>query len=635
MERWRKFAALVLALALLCPPLTGKAWATQQPTDKIKVVADGTDKAVDQKAIQTALNQAKGATEANPVTVYVPAGTYYISATLGIYSNTTLKLDPGAVIRRVGEPGAETGTGQDYSMLIARNVAGGDKNYAGYSMAKNITVEGGTWDGNSGKNAALRSLMVFRHCQNISLRDCTITHGTDHYLNISSSGNVTVERVTFSDAVEVPDQVVLAVSSCENPNSARAHFECIHMDSEGHDNTPYDDTTCRNNTVTDCVFRNVNAGVGAHRRPTYDGQKLYAQNITISGNTFEDVQGHCVNAYQFRELTIRNNRCTRVGSLVWLDDCTGVVSGQEVTLKRSGEDSGYGLRAANCPQGLQITDNQMSGNADRMLMLSQCSQTQMSGNQISGDADRMLMLSQCTQTQASGNTLTGGESASIYLTGSNDCTIEGNTLNESGSAGIYLTSASKMNTVSGNTITGRSNTVTEKGIQVSSDSDNTVVSKNTVQMAKYGIYITRNTGAQLEYNWIKNSSSASIYLTSYVKGAQITYNRMDPNGLEAASKATKTVLAPTLSKVCSEGKKTLTVYWHNLSSASGYQVQYGTASSFNEAKKVTLSTSSTLKKTLSGLKQKTKYYVRVRAYQKLNGVTYYTQWSGSKSTKVS
>lgn len=618
-ERWRKLGLLALALALLCPPLTGKAWGTQQNYDVTSFGANGTDEAVDQKAIQTALNKAKGSEQM--VTVYVPAGTYYINAALGIYSNTTLKLDPHAVIRRVAELGAETGTGQAFGMLSARNVAGGDKNYAGYTMAQNITVEGGTWDGNSDSNTGLKSLMVFRHCKNISVQNCTITHGTYHYLNVSSSRNITVKGVTFSDAVEVPDQVVLTVSSCENPDSARARFECIHMDAEGHDNTTYDNTVCQDNTVTDCVFRNVYAGVGAHRRPTYDGEKLYAKNIMVSGNTFEDVQGHCVNAYQFRGLTVSDNRCTRVGSLAWLDDCTGVVSGQEVTLKRSGEDIDYGLRAANCPQGLQITDNQMSG-----------------------DVDRMLMINQSTQAQASGNTLAGGENASVYLTGSTDSTIEGNTLSELGSAGIYLTSASKRNTVSSNTIIGKSNTVTEKGIQISSDSDSALVTNNTVQKAEYGIYVTRNTGVQLGYNSIISSGSASVYLTSFVKGAKITYNRMDSNGLKASTKATKTVLAPTLFKVCSERKKTLTAYWQNLSAASGwqnlspasgYQVQYGTASNFKKAKTVTLSSSSTLKKKLSGLTQKKKYYVRVRAYQEVSGTTYYTQWSDSKSAKVS
>lgn len=611
MRKWRRVCALTLTLALLCPTWTGQARAEGVVYDVTEFGADGTDTVVDQKAIQTALNQGKNA--AGAVTVTVPAGTYYINGTLGIYSNTTLRLDPDAVIRRIKETGAAENAGQQFGMLSARNIAGSGIDYAGYSLAQNITVEGGTWDGNSDCNTSMRSLMVFRHCRDITFRNFTLTHGVYHYLNISSSGGVTVENVTFSDVVAVPKAVALSVSSLDNVASARARFECIHMDAEGHNNTAYDDTVCQDDVITNCVFRKVYSGVGAHRRPEYNGEKLYAKNITISDNTFEDVMGHCINAYQFRQLAVTGNRCTRVGSLAWIDDATGVVSGQTVTLKRYGEGDDYGLRVASCqsPKGLTVTKNECSG-----------------------DTDHVMRLYQCAQVQVSQNVLQGGKDASIYLSACTNCAVKDNTLTEVGEAGIYLTSGSRENKISGNGITGQSTAITQKGIQVSTCSDRATVTRNTVQNAAYGIYITGNTAAKLAYNTVKSGAAVGIYLTSTAKKVQITYNRLGGTGLRFASKTTKTILTPMLSKVKSSKEKTLTAYWRKTASASGYQIQYGTSSSLKGAKMITVS-KNTLRKTISRCKRKKKYNVRIRAYQKVDGVFYYTQWSNSKSVTIS
>lgn len=61
--------------------------------------ADGTDEGSDAKEIQSALAKAIGAKE--QVTIYFPAGIYYIDKPLRVYSNTHLVLDDNAVICRM------------------------------------------------------------------------------------------------------------------------------------------------------------------------------------------------------------------------------------------------------------------------------------------------------------------------------------------------------------------------------------------------------------------------------------------------------------------------------------------------------------------------------------------------------
>lgn len=74
-------------------------------------------------------------------------------------------------------------------------------------------------------------------------------------------------------------------------------------------------------------------------------------------------------------------------------------------------------------------------------------------------------------------------------------------------------------------------------------------------------------------------------------------------------------------------KKTAVVKWSKSKDADGYQFQYGLNKNFKKAKNVkTTKTNITLK----NLKSKKIYYVRVRAYKKVNGKTVYSKWSAKK-----
>ncbi|MGN1420474.1 MAG: fibronectin type III domain-containing protein [Eubacterium sp.] len=85
----------------------------------------------------------------------------------------------------------------------------------------------------------------------------------------------------------------------------------------------------------------------------------------------------------------------------------------------------------------------------------------------------------------------------------------------------------------------------------------------------------------------------------------------------------------------SAGSKKFTVKWKKQSTqTTGYQVQYSTSSKFKRAKTVTVSKNSTTSETISKLKSKKKYYVRVRTYKVVNGTKYYSSWSKVKSVKT-
>ncbi len=82
------------------------------------------------------------------------------------------------------------------------------------------------------------------------------------------------------------------------------------------------------------------------------------------------------------------------------------------------------------------------------------------------------------------------------------------------------------------------------------------------------------------------------------------------------------------------GKNKLAVSWKKGVGGVGYELQYSLKKSFAGAKKVKISKTATVKRTLKGLKAGKTYYVRIRARKKVNGTTYYSAWSGAKSAKV-
>lgn len=88
-------------------------------------------------------------------------------------------------------------------------------------------------------------------------------------------------------------------------------------------------------------------------------------------------------------------------------------------------------------------------------------------------------------------------------------------------------------------------------------------------------------------------------------------------------------------------KKGLTISWNRQASqTSGYEIQYSTSSKFTKkaTKTVTVKNSRTTSRSISKLKAKKKYYVRIRTYKnaKVNGKTkkFYSGWSKSKSVKT-
>ena len=101
------------------------------------------------RELDNALKEARDtATDSNPVTVKVVAGSYKLSSTLHIYSNTTLDLTEGVTFTysRTSSNMIETGTNGTYKGHSDFNASSACKGYSGF---RNISIKGGKWYGNS------------------------------------------------------------------------------------------------------------------------------------------------------------------------------------------------------------------------------------------------------------------------------------------------------------------------------------------------------------------------------------------------------------------------------------------------------------------------------------------------------
>lgn len=76
------------------------------------------------------------------------------------------------------------------------------------------------------------------------------------------------------------------------------------------------------------------------------------------------------------------------------------------------------------------------------------------------------------------------------------------------------------------------------------------------------------------------------------------------------------------------------VTWTKDSGVTGYQVMYGTKSDFSDGKSAYVTKNTSGKKTVTGLKAKKTYYVKVRSYKNVGNSKYYGSWSDTRKVKT-
>lgn len=230
--------------------------------------------------IEKALKYAKNnAYEGGPVTITLPSGKYSLNKGLHIYSNTNLVLQEDTILTKTFEDGnmLKCGVKEEY-------------NY-GYDGYENITVEGGVWNENyCGTSCGMR----FAHCNNVTLKNVTIKKNKNsHHIEIAAAKDFKMIDCTFTGYKRTNggDGMAFQIDTMHNTT----HFKDYYY---------YDDTPCKNVTVSGCTFDSVYSGVG-----TYSGViGSYFDNIVINNNSFTNIKDKAIAAFNYVNSKIVNNK---------------------------------------------------------------------------------------------------------------------------------------------------------------------------------------------------------------------------------------------------------------------------------------------------------------------------------------
>ena len=249
--------------------------------------ADNTGSVSATAAIQNALRYARdNASDKIQVKIVIPKGTYSMTKSLIIGSNTHLYMEKGAVIRK------------DYTKpgCMLQNIA--TTGIGGYGAAKNIIIEGGCFDGNVNYDMWNFTNVRFAHMTNLLVKNVTFKGNLNaHHLEFGGVRNVTVQGCDFSDYHGEYLKEAIQFDMMNN-SSLFPGFE------------PYDDTTCKNVIIRKNNFHDVMRGIGSHSSTLGS----YFTDFLIENNTFTNI-GNCTILMQsYKNTTVSGNKMNNVGS---------------------------------------------------------------------------------------------------------------------------------------------------------------------------------------------------------------------------------------------------------------------------------------------------------------------------------
>ncbi len=331
--------ATITATSLTNPEISFK-FNLHAYKNAINVVTDmgamADDGVSDTKAIKSALAQAQYLNEGDELSVKIPKGTYDTDGVMYAYSNTKLTLASKTIMKRATSAGGK-------SMLRSH----ADESIKGYNQIKNFTVTGGTWDGNADGSGS-SDLLYFGHGQNITIKDTTVKNTCgEHLIELAGINGATVENVKLS-GYTLPKTEVSEYTPLK---------EAIQLDYCSAASTPsmvpHDNTACKDITITGCTISNYMCGIGAHGITS----GVHLNDINIIGNTFSKITNVCIDARNFKNLLVKDNKAEAVNEFFYGLYSSGVIKGNTIKYKSFSKLIKVLL---NTPNGVELIQSDFS-----------------------------------------------------------------------------------------------------------------------------------------------------------------------------------------------------------------------------------------------------------------------------------
>ncbi|MDO4555231.1 MAG: right-handed parallel beta-helix repeat-containing protein [Lachnospiraceae bacterium] len=245
-------------------------------------------------------------------------GTYKISNTLYVPSNTTIELKAGATLKKINKAKGKIKPAKNMFVLVSYNKKDKKNASSKYNGPKNIKFIGhgetsvidlGYIEGAHGISAS--------HNQNLTFENITFKgENGGHYIELAGAKNVVIKNNRFLAAKD-STRSKLYNKEAINIDTADSNTGGFTLSWSKKDQTPNVNISIYNNT-----FDGVNRAIGTHKysqkkdakgKYSASSKNVYHQNITIRSNTFKNVYDNAIFIMNWKDTTIDSNQFTKLG----------------------------------------------------------------------------------------------------------------------------------------------------------------------------------------------------------------------------------------------------------------------------------------------------------------------------------
>ncbi len=482
--------------------------------------------------------------------IFVEAGLYNVGTPLRIWSGTTLTLDDDAVIRYTGTDGQPILRGSHFDEEgYPCYETSGNCWHTGYTQCHDVSIQGGTWDRNSLKTDN-SNIFIFRHASNITVKNMKVKNCSNHFFNFSGSKNIVISNVEFSSAVKYSgrDPDFWGIFSVGDPDRYKT-IEAVHLDAltkAGEPSAyPVDGTPCSNITVSDCIFKNVFAGVGTHH--VSEGRR--ASGIKVSDCSFSGLQSFAVYCFGYVGAQIVNNEVVGGSGLVIVEDSTC-----DVLSNTSNGGNHNAIQVGNHSTAF-ISANTLKNAGMAAIRGLGASSLTANDNTIVSPKTQGISVAEGSVVNASGNAISQAGQHGFYVFAST-ASLSGNKVISPKEAGIRGDSKA-MVTATSNVITGAGT----YGITMSGSSKLVANSNMITSPKKYGIILDSCAASSISMNVITSPGSVGIRANKSkgctVSGNTVTSTAPNCDGILLDNCGTGTISGNTVKKAGGFGIRVL------------------------------------------------------------------------------
>lgn len=500
-------------------------------------------------AIQSALDMARNnAGEDNVCRVTVERGSYDLTRSLHIYSNTHLVLN-GVTLARNSKSIANMLRTGEYDTV--------NSGATGYDAYSNITVEGGIFDGGGTGNTMIK----VAHAKNFTMLNTELKNVKNgHIMEIAGVDGFNVKGCTFEDQLMDADKVGyeaiqldilksghivecrsealamknILIENCKFINCPRGigtHTSIL--------NNPFNGVIIRNNSFTDMgsaaiqgmnwinceitgnYIENTPRGISIYSVMD-GGQGTYPASVIASeGKTSSDISDKYKKPGDSNILIAGNTikGCGAVEDIYAAYDSSAIsVVGKKITgISDKFYDGSGGLPNGDYYiDGVKIIGNTIDVSGTGMRLSNVCS-AELSNNSIKCGKNKFdsakhqgVKINYGSKISSIINCdIEGSANSGIYLDGSTVTKITGCRIADSAADSIQLNNSSKITEISDNYISGTK----DCGVAVMSKSSVGSVSNNNIRGYKYkAVYTAKNASAKRSNNYSAEAELKTIGL---------------------------------------------------------------------------------------------------------------------------